>query len=123
IHRPNDLVHLTIRKPVLLPGPCRLKQCGLQHGHHTAQGRGRTPHVRRETQMREKLADRFEARTALETEHREGCRQQTREPTSAVLGFPPPRLWRAVSACDGLCKTMPTALGNPRLTGQVSYTL
>src|SRR2546426_314104 len=73
--------------------------------------------------MREKLAERFEAHTALETEGIEGCRQQTREPTSAVLGFPQPRLRIAGSAFDGLFQTMHTALGNPRLTGQLSYTL
>src|SRR5258708_4432899 len=73
--------------------------------------------------MREKLADRFEAHAALETEGIEGRHHQTREPTSAVLGFPQPRLRVAVSACHGLFETMHTALGNPRLTGKLARAL
>jgi hypothetical protein len=73
--------------------------------------------------MREKLAERLEADAAFETEGLEGRHHQTREPTAAILGFPPPRLRGAVSAFDGLVETMHTALGNPRLTGQLSSTL
>src|SRR6266704_3947630 len=123
VHGANDGAHLAMGDPGSLPGLGRLEHCGLQPLHHPAQGRRRTSHLRLETQMREKLADRFEAHAALEPEDIKGCHYQTREPTSALLGFPQPRLRVVPTACDGPCETMHTALRKPRLLGNAADTL
>src|SRR6516162_11613495 len=74
-------------------------------------------------QMHDKLADRFATHAALETKDIEGGHQQTREPTSAVFGFPQPRFRVAVSAFHGLCETMHTALGKAGLLSNAAHAL
>src|SRR3989442_15377746 len=74
-------------------------------------------------QTSKELAHRFYPYAALETERIERGHDQTRYPMTADLGFPQPRFGMAVPAYHGLLKTMHTALGKPRLLGNVAHAL
>ncbi len=71
----------------------------------------------------EKVADRFRPDTALESEQIERGHHQALEPSSAVIGFPKPRLGFDTAAIDGLPQAMHIALGKSGLLGNPLNTL
>src|SRR5205814_1347950 len=123
IHGPNDLAPLPTRLPVLFPSRRRLQQCGLQRLHHTAQGRGGTPYLRLQTQMREKLVHRLHPHAALQAKGIERGDDQARQPLPVVCGFPEPGFRVVVTALHGLLEAMHATLGQASLLGNASHAL
>ena len=123
IHGSNDLAPLTMRTPVLLPGPGRRQPHGLSRRHHPAQGGGRTSYLRLKMETSEKLAQRVYPHAALEPERVERGDHQAGQPLPALCGFPEPGFRVTVAALYRLLQTMYAALGQAGLQGKASHAL
>src|SRR5262249_13676296 len=84
---------------------------------------GRAPHLRRQMQPHEKLADRVQPDPALQPERIERRNDQACQPLPAFDRFPQPRLRVVSAALHSLGKTMHTAFRKPCLAGNPSHTL